>query len=282
MQARLFCKTGKLAGKDFLIKKEAVIGKHPTSDCVLDDDIISGQHARIYFEETTGCFFVEDLNSRNGTRLDGSPIKHKEKLGDLHVITFAHKFDFIFQQMKAGGDKTAGKASMKVEAVFDKTTIDDEVFVAPPLLEPTERDKTMFDQNVIAPLIDFGNADDPMRTRIDQDFGPVPALPSEPPLATPPAQLKFQIHVISLNKLIELKDGENIVGRTEECDISLDEHSISRKHAVIRLHAGKVFVKDDGSKNKTYVAGTKIDKETEVAPETMIRFGAVETQLLLK
>jgi pSer/pThr/pTyr-binding forkhead associated (FHA) protein len=284
MQAKLMCKTGQLAGKEFLINNEATIGKHPTSDCVLDADIISGQHARIYYDDREGSFFVEDLNSRNGTRVDGAPVKFKEKLSDLNVITFAHKYDFIFQKLKSGSEKTAAKTSQKTEPVSDQTMLDQEVFISPPTGEPAgasaDLGKTMFDQDVVAPP-DFSAPDDAQRTRIDQDFVATPAFPAaeqSQPLKEP----RFALHIVGANKTVELKLGENIVGRTEECDVVLDEPSISRKHAVIRLQAGKVFVKDAGSKNKTFVNNEKIEREVEAPPAAAIRFGAVETRLMKK
>ncbi len=285
MQAKLFCKTGQLAGKEFLINNEATVGKHPTNDCVLDADIISSQHARIYYDDGEGCFFVEDLNSRNGTRVDGAPVKFKEKLGDLHVITFAHKFDFIFQNLKLPTEKSKS-VDDKMAAASEKTMFDADAFIAPAISEPSaasyaDRDKTMIDGEVMLPPTDFGKSDDAQRTRLDQDFVAIPAFPAveEPQPAKEP---HFALHIVGVNKTVELKPGENIVGRTEECDVVLDEPSISRKHAVIRLEAGKVFVKDAGSKNKTFVNNEKIEREVEAPPDAAIRFGAVETRLMKK
>jgi pSer/pThr/pTyr-binding forkhead associated (FHA) protein len=97
MPARLFCKTGPLAGSSYQIADEATIGKASSNKIVLQADVVSGTHARIYFDSERSSFFLEDLNSRNGTRLDGIRVRDKEKLDKLNVITFAGKFDFIFQ-----------------------------------------------------------------------------------------------------------------------------------------------------------------------------------------
>ena len=97
MQATLFCKTGKLSGAEFRITDEATIGKNPENGIRLFPAMISRKHARIYFDEAQQCYFIEDTNSRNGTKVDNIPVKKPEKLGRLHVITFANKYDFIFQ-----------------------------------------------------------------------------------------------------------------------------------------------------------------------------------------
>lgn len=97
MPARLFCKTGPLAGSSFEISGEATIGKSSSNNIVLPADVVSGTHARIYLDSQSGRYILEDLNSRNGTKLDGMRVTDKEKLDQLNVITFAGKFDFIFQ-----------------------------------------------------------------------------------------------------------------------------------------------------------------------------------------
>ena len=97
MPARLFCKTGPLAGSSFQISDEATIGKSSSNVIVLPADVVSGTHARIYLDSQSGRYILEDLNSRNGTKLDGIRVTDKQKLDKLNVITFAGKFDFIFQ-----------------------------------------------------------------------------------------------------------------------------------------------------------------------------------------
>ncbi len=311
MQAKLLCKTGQLAGKEFLIKKDATIGKHPANDCVLDADIISGQHARIYFDDAESVFFVEDLNSRNGTLLDGKPVKYKEKLGELHVITFAHKFDFIFQRLKVSserGEKSPAKTSKKIETPIEKTIFDQDDFIVPAIeglsdgsktvfdqeiafppsgLEgsssPVDLEKTVRDQDVVPPTGAFETAKDAMQTRIDQDFFAPPSIPGvEPTAQKAPRVLTFLLQVSSINKIFELKEGENVVGRTDESDICLDQSSISRRHAIIRVEKGKVVLQDAGSKNKTFVNDEKIESPVEVGLDAAIRFGAVEAKLVSK
>ena len=46
-------------------------------------------------------------------------------------------------------------------------------------------------------------------------------------------------------------DGEQTVGRSEDCDITVDNSRVSRKHAVLRVSDGEVTVEDLGSANGT-------------------------------
>jgi pSer/pThr/pTyr-binding forkhead associated (FHA) protein len=53
---------------------------------------------------------------------------------------------------------------------------------------------------------------------------------------------------------------ERTIGRLNECDIVIldPENRVSRRHAIIKTDQGKVFIKDLGSLNGTYVNGKKI------------------------
>lgn len=97
MNARLFCRTGALAGSDYHIDEEATIGRGEENDITLPPEAISGRHARIFFNDEHDRFVLEDLDSSNGTQLDGAEVDAPVPLKDLHVITFAQKIDFIFQ-----------------------------------------------------------------------------------------------------------------------------------------------------------------------------------------
>lgn len=50
------------------------------------------------------------------------------------------------------------------------------------------------------------------------------------------------------------------IGRGPECDIFLNDVTVSRSHAVLELVGGEVSVRDVGSLNGTYVDGVRVDK----------------------
>ncbi len=96
MRARLFCRTGGLAGVDHQIGSEATIGRSAANSVSLGAPVISQNHARIFFDAAASAYILEDLQSRNGTRIDGIWVHGRERLGDLHVITLGEEHDFIF------------------------------------------------------------------------------------------------------------------------------------------------------------------------------------------
>ncbi len=76
-----------------ITKERLKIGRHPQNDVVIENRAISGQHAVI----TTGPkdVEIEDLNSTNGTLVNGQPVK-RHFLRDRDVIELAkYKIQYL-------------------------------------------------------------------------------------------------------------------------------------------------------------------------------------------
>jgi pSer/pThr/pTyr-binding forkhead associated (FHA) protein len=67
-------------GADFSVGREGSL--------IIDDDFASGQHAR--FLTVRGLWYVEDLDSTNGTTLNGRPILSVQLLRKRDKITIGH------------------------------------------------------------------------------------------------------------------------------------------------------------------------------------------------
>ncbi len=63
-------------------------------------------------------------------------------------------------------------------------------------------------------------------------------------------------------KELELKQGELIIGRDDDCDLTLNDHSISNRHAKIITLFNATYVKDLGSTNGTFVNGKQTKEHT--------------------
>lgn len=74
-------------GDNIVLKKERLlIGRRENCDIVLRFNNVSGQHARMTLEQ--GYWFLKDLGSRNGTKVDGVRISRK-RLDPGAEISFA-------------------------------------------------------------------------------------------------------------------------------------------------------------------------------------------------
>ncbi len=80
---------------------QVLVGRKPGSDIIIDDSAVSSSHACItlqanpYFAEYLEAY-LEDLNSTNGTTLNGQSVVGKQRLRHNDVIKFAwNTFKFI-------------------------------------------------------------------------------------------------------------------------------------------------------------------------------------------
>jgi hypothetical protein len=91
-----------------LTKERCVIGRRPTNDLVIDHVAISGEHAAIVAQEHD--FLLEDLNSTNGTQVNGQPIK-KHLLQDCDVIILApYRIQFFVERASDSAAPIGGSA----------------------------------------------------------------------------------------------------------------------------------------------------------------------------
>ncbi len=77
-------------------------------------------------------------------------------------------------------------------------------------------------------------------------------------------------HTALSNRIFALKTA-NVVGRSNECDITLAAAHLSRRHAQLQVKNGLLYVKDLGSSNGTYVNGERV-KESRVKRGDDLRF----------
>ena len=81
---RLVIKQGDGVGRDQALGAgECVVGRDPSADFVIEERGASRRHFRVY--QDGGQYFVEDLGSTNGTRINGRRAK-RWKLSDGDVI----------------------------------------------------------------------------------------------------------------------------------------------------------------------------------------------------
>lgn len=296
MRAKLFCKIGQLAGAEYQIADEATVGKSAGNAITLYPQTVSGKHARIFFEAKEQCYFVEDLGSRNGTKVDGVRIRTKARLERLHVITFANDFEFIFivldetpatppqkDRLAKITTRPAGKTETEVEAVTLPPMAES---VPVPEKSKTPERKTQFEpEEVSLPDLPLpGNLPAASTAGASNDRTMAESSFASPRIDLPEPSIVYMLEFKDLpggTRAFTLKEGENAIGRSSECEICINDASLSRRHAVITIKAAKATIKDLDSKNKTFIAGQqRVEAEIELYPDTTIAFGLVEAKFL--
>ncbi|MEE8587488.1 MAG: FHA domain-containing protein [Acidobacteriota bacterium] len=311
----MFCPLGELAGKEFLIEREAIIGRASGNEIVLSSPVVSAQHARLYYSDQDEAFWIEDLGSRNGTRIDGRPLVRPRKLGSLHVVTLADGLDFVVQivsddfvpedkRLKVPPAVDATVRGMAAPVLPEKLSSETEreaslqprpereqtVFKAAPILAPDfdapaqppspAARHEVTNQREVAPIAPASLNKRPEDIRDEPK--PEPSADPEPESDRP----RFsQFILMAENKdgsasSYRLSPGENLIGRLEECSIRIQHPTVSRRHAAITVKGTRVFLRELGGLNPVLLAGDKVEGEVEVHLNQEIQIGQVKVVLV--
>lgn len=74
--AKLVICNGGFDGMEYPITaEETLIGRNPTTDITLLDDGISREHAIILYDAENDSYLLEDLQSTNGTQVNGKRVR---------------------------------------------------------------------------------------------------------------------------------------------------------------------------------------------------------------
>jgi pSer/pThr/pTyr-binding forkhead associated (FHA) protein len=76
VRARLVIRNGGFEGMTYPLEGlETLIGRNPTTDITLLDEGISREHAIIQYDPDADEYSVEDLQSTNGTKVNGKRVR---------------------------------------------------------------------------------------------------------------------------------------------------------------------------------------------------------------
>ena len=73
---------------------------------------------------------------------------------------------------------------------------------------------------------------------------------------------------------LEVPPGEFVIGRSPECQLSLDDPLVSRRHAILVVHPDAVFIEDLGSRNGVLLNGKRIPGPSRVSDGDQITVGS--------
>ena len=261
---------------EFEFRAQATIGRSSQNSVRGDASVVSTEHARIVYDADRSRFVLEDLDSLNGTRLDGARIERPEPLGSLHLICFGGSEDFIFQTLAEEG----GVDTIEIPPT-GKTSVDQDVPAIPAALR---EEAPTVDSGLNAPAADAG-------TRIEKDVAELPEVlakasaskeAGEDAAEAPESgsRVALVVEAAAGEQTFVLKEGESIFGRSKRADIQLDLPDLSRRHAAIKLSDGKLTVRDLGSRNHTYLEGELVEAETPLPLGAQLVFGRLRARVV--
>lgn len=108
---------------------------------------------------------------------------------------------------------------------------------------------------------------------------PAPHARTAPPAAAADpesdASIVLHLEVLDTGDALTVRSGRHTIGRAEDCDLTIDSTTVSRKHAVLLVRGDTWWVFDLGSTNGTRVNGKRAS-ELPLARGDRLRIGSVD------
>jgi hypothetical protein len=105
--------------------------------------------------------------------------------------------------------------------------------------------------------------------------GPLPSVQAQHDWGAPELRIRAPNDSLPQCVRLTLQEGHSlIVGRSESnCDVAVDDDTVSRRHARFSVQGGAVYVEDLGSTWGTFVDDVRIGAPTPLADRAQIRIG---------
>ncbi len=248
-------------GEPIEIQGEMIIGRGSASDLVIDEDRLSRKHARLSVGDQ--AVLVEDLGSTNGTSVNDQKVDVPVLAKNGDII----KFDsFGYEVIVIGGidvtDTTVTGDAIPEEEVLEAKT---QVFTPPKSWALDDNKSAEGTQVMSLDMLQKNAAEDDGLDVAEDITSDVPIL------VCTTGDLKGKI--FKFNTRDKLTKWE--IGRADNCEIKIDDGSVSTNHAQL-VHEGRRWkLIDLMSANGTYVNGNK-GLTSYLSSGDKVRFGQVE------
>ena len=159
--ARLTIKTGTDAGKVVeLTQEELVIGRSSPAGLIIMHPEVSRRHARLFYQQ--GNYFLEDLDSSNGTFVNGHQLEGSQALSDGAEIQLGSEIRLAFSQPAAGARPFQSGSSNQTMMESDLSAGAVQAYIAntPPDLLVTIAGQETQKYTLTKDRISLGRADD--------------------------------------------------------------------------------------------------------------------------
>lgn len=252
-------RSGSFQGQRLALKRSVVtIGRGEDNDIWLDDDMASRNHAELAWDK--GQVYLTDCDSMNGVLLNGQRIRGTVIVtaGNLLEIG-SHRLLFVSAEQTGAANEQDDPLLRHVWHSAAALQRDSEKIPMTEPLEHEEDDNKGGEQttHIWPPLHAEAMAIEA------QETAEMVLVPGPPPAD-------------ELSGVLRICNGENTgqcfsldhalitIGRGSECNIVINDASISRVHAQILRQANGMYVQDLSSRN-----GTKVNDEVLYAPQQL-------------
>ena len=270
-------------GEQFPIASETLIGREIECTVALNSPHVSRYHAKIVVDPSGPM--IEDLNSANGTFVNGKRIKEKTRLSIGDEIKFD---DLVFRlTTQSSGTSDATVLSVRPIKNPEKPEIDS---TKPAALEksapvPSDKETPSTDKEAAQTAkagVNLGSDDDNTRmlntdqinriASMNKRYQHITDKGSGPRLIATTAPIR--------GKLYPLKSGHSnqntwTVGRAKDTNICVSDPSVSRHHATIEKKDGRYVMNAEASAKPVLFNDQALDVTTLKHNDT-IQLGHVE------
>ena len=282
---------------EFDFKNEAILGRDATCEVQILDPLSSRRHCRIYQENNK--YYVEDLKSSNGTKLNGSAVIKSEitetdcvQIGQVKIKLLKKDTVKIVKKVVEPVVITVKSQDKNKEHHFSQEEIsigreDSNDVVLNEKLSSRKQFKFLITpENII--LEDLGSSNG-TKLKNEKVTGKVMYQPGSVVMVGSTEIVLSLKNVVQLPILVVsrqndqkeiLLNGEVVFGRDEGCNCVLQETLSSRRHFRIFKEGENLFVEDLKSSNGTRHNGIKLTNRAVFKSGDIVSVG--ETNVSLK
>src|SRR5947209_6866193 len=249
---------GRFQGQRLALERTIItIGRGEDNDIWLDDDLASRYHAELAWDN--GVVYITDCDSLNGVLLNGRRIHGSTRIEAGELLEIGSQ-RFLFEKAARPGT-SAEQEDPLVRHIWHSTA---ELYMESdhlPLTQPLEDSTPLETSNhgEQSPTV-AAAMDNPVESQDTAEINPVSSLPQSS----------------DLKGVLVIRDGEMAgqsfmldrpvitIGRGSECDVAINDASISRRHAQVLRQANGHYVQDLASRN-----GSKVNNDALLAPRLL-------------
>ena len=228
--------------KTFAINESSnqmLVGRRQECGIYVNDSSVSGNHGRIYLQN--GILYYTDLNSTNGTFMDGIRIQGSVTLNNGSVIAIS-----------------APNSQIRLSIAFNAETAQPQAIPNPP-------------QVSVPPAMPAAQAAQPQAI-------PNPPSAAQPPVI-PNSEFRIPNSPVIPNSPTGAQKDTLLIGRDTSCDIVLPYQNVSRIHARLLIRNGRYYIENNNSTNGLFVNGARIERGCEITAKDEVHIASIRLQL---